>query len=267
MKIILSRKGFDVENGGMASPILPDGTLLSLPIPSNDRTKFEELSYGKKDYLTIIEELGKKPPLYQNCHLDPDIRKNVKKRPRGWKPVFGQCDAAETHLEHQGVKEGDLFLFFGWFKKVVETNGTLSFQRGAEDLHVIYGYLQVGEIVKGDDLLKYPWHPHSAYPGGNNTMYIASKKLIIGRKDLDLPGAGTLKYSDEVVLTYPGMTRTKWKLPEFFKDVSITYHTPESFKPEGYFQSAHKGQEFVIDGSIKVRNWAKKIIVNNAEVR
>ena len=33
MKIILSRKGFDSENGETQSPILPDGTLLSLPIP------------------------------------------------------------------------------------------------------------------------------------------------------------------------------------------------------------------------------------------
>jgi hypothetical protein len=33
MKVILSRKGFDSEYGGIASPILPDGTLLSLPIP------------------------------------------------------------------------------------------------------------------------------------------------------------------------------------------------------------------------------------------
>ena len=34
MRVILSRKGFDSQYGGMPSPILPDGTLLSLPIPS-----------------------------------------------------------------------------------------------------------------------------------------------------------------------------------------------------------------------------------------
>jgi hypothetical protein len=33
MKVILSRKGFDSASGGMPSPILPDGTLISLPIP------------------------------------------------------------------------------------------------------------------------------------------------------------------------------------------------------------------------------------------
>lgn len=34
MKIILSRKGFDSSYGGYPSPILPDGSLLSIPIPS-----------------------------------------------------------------------------------------------------------------------------------------------------------------------------------------------------------------------------------------
>ncbi len=33
MKLILSRKGFDSGNAGMASPIMTDGTPLSLPIP------------------------------------------------------------------------------------------------------------------------------------------------------------------------------------------------------------------------------------------
>ena len=34
MKVVLSRKGFDSSYGGFPSPILPDGTLISLPIPS-----------------------------------------------------------------------------------------------------------------------------------------------------------------------------------------------------------------------------------------
>ena len=41
MKIILSRKGFDSGYGGCPNPILPDGTLLSLPIPSrNEKVKY-----------------------------------------------------------------------------------------------------------------------------------------------------------------------------------------------------------------------------------
>ncbi len=36
MKVVLSRKGFDSANGGIPSPIMPDGTMLSLPIPLKD---------------------------------------------------------------------------------------------------------------------------------------------------------------------------------------------------------------------------------------
>ena len=44
MKIILSRKGFDAEAGGFASPILPDGTMVSLPIPDDSSVvKYDEL--------------------------------------------------------------------------------------------------------------------------------------------------------------------------------------------------------------------------------
>ena len=267
MKIILSRKGFDVENGGMASPILPDGTMLSLPIPSYDSDYYADFRIDGKNYHELINELsnGKSKIHTDYCHLDPDIRKGIIKRPRNWKPIFGQCDAAESHLENQGVKERDLFLFFGWFKETIENDGRLSFKRGANDIHAIYGYLQIGKIVRGMDVKKYSWHPHSAYPYGNNTMYIASDKLVVNGKDTGLPGAGTLKYSDELVLTYPGMTRTKWKLPDFFKEVPISYHTKDSFKPEGYFQSAHKGQEFVVGESVKVSKWAKNIIMDNIE--
>ena len=33
MKIVFSRKGYDWANGGTPSPVMPDGTMLSLPIP------------------------------------------------------------------------------------------------------------------------------------------------------------------------------------------------------------------------------------------
>jgi len=47
MKVILSRKGFDSQYGGMPSPILPDGTLLSLPIPSKTDMNYNiKTEYG-----------------------------------------------------------------------------------------------------------------------------------------------------------------------------------------------------------------------------
>jgi len=48
-KIILSRKGFDSANGGMASPIFPDGRLISLPIPEDPKKKTEDFSVKYSD--------------------------------------------------------------------------------------------------------------------------------------------------------------------------------------------------------------------------
>ena len=53
MKIILSRKGFDSANGGIVSPIMEDGTLVSFPIPSKDKDLLEHtislaIEHGKK---------------------------------------------------------------------------------------------------------------------------------------------------------------------------------------------------------------------------
>ena len=57
MKIILSRKGFDSANGGIVSPIMEDGTLISFPIPSDDRDNFEDLIYGGQPYTKILQDL------------------------------------------------------------------------------------------------------------------------------------------------------------------------------------------------------------------
>lgn len=50
-KIILSRKGFDSKYGGIPSPILPDGAMLSFPIPANSKETvsltYEALIYEK----------------------------------------------------------------------------------------------------------------------------------------------------------------------------------------------------------------------------
>ena len=61
MKIILSRKGFDSGYGGMPSPILPDGTMLSMPIPSNgDLVKYCNLYHQGLSYRDIICQLKQK---------------------------------------------------------------------------------------------------------------------------------------------------------------------------------------------------------------
>jgi hypothetical protein len=46
----------------------------------------------------MIAELTKGKFLDKNCHLDPDIRKDVFARSEKWQPAFGQVSAALTHL-------------------------------------------------------------------------------------------------------------------------------------------------------------------------
>ena len=121
MKIIISRKGFDLSNGGIPSPILPDGTLLSFPIPGKfDNLSFDDLNYNGVSFSTILRQLrGKEDKTnHYNCHLDPDIREGLRNVPvSDWKPAFGQINSSQGLLRNQNVTVGDLFLFFGWFRQ------------------------------------------------------------------------------------------------------------------------------------------------------
>jgi len=262
MKIILSRKGFDSGFGKVPSPIMPDGTLLSLPIPSEgDVVKYEQLHYKDKSYAQIISELTKGKFADENCHLDPDIRKDVFARSEKWQPAFGQVSAALTHLFNEGVGINDLFLFFGWFREVEKVNGTYQYVKGSSHKHIIYGYLQVGEILQNPTTEQYPWlglHPHLDRNSNQNAIFVARPTLSWDENKL---GADCLKYKPELVLTKKGFSRSRWDLPEFLKEVNISYHSANSWK-EDYFKSVDKGQEFVIasDGNEKVEKWAKNLI-------
>ncbi|MBK7175168.1 MAG: hypothetical protein IPH84_18560 [Bacteroidales bacterium] len=126
MKIILSRKGFDSKYGGFPSPILPNEELISLPIPDQkDLICYSELQlkeYGS--YFDIINQLKGKyhDPINgwmeiteeSKCHLDPDIYPDIYNHKEGWSSAFGQIDAAQSHLENQGIVDAtanDIFLF------------------------------------------------------------------------------------------------------------------------------------------------------------
>lgn len=280
MKIILSRKGFDSANGGCPSPILPDNKMVSFLIPSDDYIKYSDLKIDDEyTYFDLIKQLKLKSKIRYNnkpreltkdtkCHLDPDMCKGTIKRSANWQPCFGQIDSAQTHLSNEMIKENDLFLFFGWFKKTILKNGILQFDKSASDLHIIFGYLQIGKIlpVNNDtiipDWLKY--HPHvedkNRKKKSTNTIYIAKENLSF---DKNKPGADVFKYNDNLVLTKKGFSRSRWELPDFFRGLRISYHSDESWNNNGYFQSVPIGQEFVIEDNDKVANWAKQLINNN----
>jgi hypothetical protein len=233
MKIILSRKGFDSEFGGYPSPIFPNGQMISLPIPAKgpwDSIKYSELSFGNKTLYEIMKELNSKIKINKKwkkltkntkCHLDPDIYRNLRKRPKEWKPLFGQIRAAASHLEKQGVKEGDIFLFFGWFRKTKYSNGKLIFDSESPGKHVIFGYLQIGKIIKvREDTILPKWmeyHPHTKperRKTKNNTIYVARDSLSWNKK---LPGAGIFHFGEDLVLTKDGFSRSFGPCPNFLK--------------------------------------------------
>ena len=122
MRVILSRKGFDSANGGYPGPILPDGRLISLPIPSSDNICYSDLRIDNKNtYFDLMKQLKGKVKYNGSwhelnssiqCHLDPDVYKQIVSRDKDWMPSFGQINASQTHLKNKGVKEGDIFLFF-----------------------------------------------------------------------------------------------------------------------------------------------------------
>lgn len=267
MKLILSRKGMDSAAGKMPSPILPDGTLLSLPIPDNNSgLSYRNIAYGGKSYMEIIQEL--KPNFdfseCKCCHLDPDIRDDIT-HPENWKPAFGQHGIPAVHLDKFGVGKDDLFLFFGWFRQSeYDKDGKLRFVRGAKDLHIIYGYMQVGDIIRSTDIKNnYGWHPHAKITDDSNRLYIPRDELSFAK---GISGYGVLNYDKRNVLTKDGFSRSKWEIPQCFysDDVTISW-SGDCFKtaPNGdkYFQSPGRGQEMVINITDGIMDWIKTIIL------
>ena len=264
MRIILSRKGFDSGSGRQPNPIMPDGTLLSLPIPEKeDNDSFVSLQWKGMSYYDIVSSLRPRTRLTADtmCHLDPDIRKEVKQRMQGWKPAFGQMGAALKHLYNQGVSVGDLFLFFGWFRQTEFRNGKLFYKKDSQDLHIIYGYMQIGSIIEKEaDIPKWlSEHPHSSYCNSwkknQNAIFLPTDKLSFLP---NMKGCDVLDYRPNRVLTKEGMSRRYWDLPSCFKDVNISYHS--NAWVNDYFVSVSRGHEFVLEATDKILEWTANII-------
>ena len=282
MKVILSRKGFDSGYGGYPSIILPNNEMITLPIPCpSDYYRYSDISTknGEGECLyNIMKSLkneisfgGEKKELTKetHCHLDPDLCDFSVERDKNWKGIFGQIDASTTVLNNNGVKEGDLFLFFGWFNDVIIEDNKYKFTKG-DGRHTIFGYLQIDKILhpKYDKVPEeFNKHPHvydsKRKEKDTDTIYIAKDVCTF---DNNIKGYGIFKYDEKLDLTKKGMNRTCWDLPDFFKGVKIAYHNENSFK-EGYFKSACRGQEFVIEDNKDVEEWAINLIKEHSTNR
>ena len=299
MTIIFSRKGFDSTrsgsespNGGVSSPIFPDGTALSLPIPQpGSPTRYGDVQWRGESLGPIVESLSNRRRK-DGCHLDPDLNADALARLPGWRPAFGQSQAAQSHLKNEGVGPGDLFLFFGTFQRVEEIdNDGWCFVRTAPKVHMIFGWLQVHKVLPLHTdadydyaLRKYPWlsdHPHlhesfkeralNLRKLPNNTVYVSTPELDIG--GIGLPGGGVFQNEHgRIILTDPEEVDkgnfcrpSYWRLPSWFYRPGgcpiLSYHGNKRHwrrrEPWVYLKTVSPGQEFVFDtgGIPEAHDW------------
>jgi hypothetical protein len=263
-RIILSRKGFDQASGGCPSPVYPDGSLFSIPIPESTRhkvrTRFEDL--GTQGGLRVPRSIGtwtgRKFDIDGPVHLDPDIRPSLRPSFASSKctsALYGQDEGFQTHLDEQGVCVGDLFLFFGLFRDATFDGHDARFVPSSRKKHVIWGWLEVGNkhmlngAIVPHELRFARHHPHLDFRARpNNCIYVGADKLSYAR---DVPGAGIFsKYSDALCLTANGEHRCSyWALPAFFARAGMTFHMNRQWDADGDLvrvRSVGRGQEFVI---------------------
>jgi hypothetical protein len=285
MKIILSRKGFDSSTGKKPSFIGPNGELVSLPIPSRvnalHSTTYQNITSPIGSLGTVLQHVkarGRGKPSqrllgHHLAHLDPDLSQNSIARGGNWVGAFGQSTsgAAQILIDYK-VGQGDLFLFFGWFKQQSQTFPDRPYQRGEPNLHVVFGYLQVEDVYDCTQiaklLQKYPGlrtHPHVYAPhknDPNNRIYIGKQALSIDGIS-SRPGWGIFKYNANRVLTRKDKfgnweTRSHWLLRDIGKNSNAE---PPFVRRAGKFMNWQRvgcdwevtdfgrGQEFIIDSS------------------
>ena len=266
MKLIFSRKGFDSSAGGSPSPIFPDGRMVSLPIPDKQSPiQYSDINWREFNIGAIVADLthGRTMPSYR-AHLDPDLCGDSLPRLSEWKPIFGQAGAAQGHLRSKGVGAGDIFLFFGLFRRVLYISRKLEWNTGSLPCHVLWGWLQIEEVLKVDgcDLTRYKWakyHPHF-HRGleANNTVYVAREHLSLpGVGKGELAGAGVFPcFSQKLQLTaHSAVTPSQWEIPQWFYPRNgrspLTYHGDlarwQRTERGTRLKTVARGQEFILD--------------------
>lgn len=239
MKIILSRKGFDSSAGGGPSPII-GGRPISLPIPAGvaSQTTYGDLGLGEYASAASRGRLEAS----DLCHHDPMFLANGI-------CVFGQCGAAQTHLERQGVGLGDVFVFFGLFAE----------EHSGEPHHRIFGYLKVAEMVPlangAPQRFVDMGHAHAL------CMHHSNDTIWYGE------GRQANRASPALRLTVPEGPPSLWHRPDWLKRGGLSYHDrPERWlrgaKGQKRLQSVARGQEFVADIGRRQapRDWLAQII-------
>lgn len=238
--------------------------MISLPIPDRASTiAYKDIAGNVCAPVgELVQDLARIPP--PHCaHLDPDLSAHSIPRRQGWRPLFGQEGAAESHLENQGVGPGDVFLFFGLFRKVEKSKSRWDYSRGSKPIHVLFGWLQVAKRVAVSnwptDAAWALYHPHfRREPHPTNVLYVGAERLALpDTRSYAIPGAGLFPaFTPKLQLTEPQCSRPGlWLLPEWFHPDepahALTYHGRparwQESKAGVMLASACRGQEFVLD--------------------
>jgi hypothetical protein len=264
MRLILSRKGFDSGIGRCPSPIMPDSTMVSLPIPdATGNITYREMNPRGLDVGKLVEDLSRTTSADEPAHLDPDLDGTARARSPYWRPAFGQSRAAAKHLRNQGVGTGDLFLFFGWFRRVHCLNGCWRFVTATPDLHVLFGWLWV------EDVIEFPAPPPPGlkrHPHFDPTFDHVNRRDSIVYAGKPVGGGVFPKFTNELQLTAVGYQRSCWRLPGNFYGCDLSYHRNKDrwAKVGGRctLQTVGRGQEFVLDCTRHptISRWAKGLI-------
>jgi len=234
MRIVFSRKGFDSSAGGGPSPIV-EARPVSLPIPAGaaSLTTYGDLGLGEHAARASRGRLG----AADLCHHDPMFLANGT-------CLFGQCGAAQTHLERQGVGLGDVFLFFGLFA-----------EPGAEPHHRIFGYLRVEEIVPLSEGARAEFvehgHPHAL------AMHARNDCIWLGE------GRVAAHAGEALRLTVTGGPPSLWRRPDWLTRGGLSYHDrADRWLRGGKLRAVSRGQEFVADVGRRAapREWLESVI-------
>lgn len=294
MKIIFSRKGFDSQYGGIASPIIA-GRPITLPIPAADDGDPSVTTYadiqGEPSFGRLASDLTKgKLNGASRCHMDPDLEFTRLPRSEGWRGNFGQSGGPLGHLMNQDVRAGDLFLFFGLFAdaEIVDDRWKIV----GTPHHRIFGWLAVGETInlshdkteakRQSEIARYPWldgHPHilagyqRRWPG-KNAIYVAAHEFKVD-DTLTVAGCGVLKA--RVCLSAPDQPhnaykKSLWAVPDWLnpkrEGCGLSYHGSPSRWSQSTLQSVAKGQEFVANVSnhrAEAAVWLKGVLEEQAQ--